>query len=518
MNQELNNKNFKDNDKLNRKNQAIKISRILANSENYSRPEEGLVVALNSSWGTGKTMFLKMWENEINETTNAKNINQNTENKNNIVDMDPEKNKLNNSFPLCKEETNTLYYNAWEHDDYDNACIPIVAHLNRVFKKTLVRANLKEETIKEFSSTLKKWGETASKLVFIAGKNIVKKKLGLDKIDIDISELLNFKQSDFNEYLDFDDKIDNLSFEEIEEKLGELSDKTKEKYLKIKSAVEPEIFDDFESFKRIKEDFKDALKNISKDKKLIVFVDELDRCRPLYAIETLEAVKHFFSVPNVIFVLSVDIEQLSHSIATVYGQNMDSVGYLMRFIDLQFRIPEPNISDFCDFLNVNNYFNIKQLEIIEILFSILRLSLREIEKIFRNIKILFDMINPGFKLDNQKFGFYSLLVILKYKYSIYYKNLLMGKYTFDELNKTNESFYLLMKKLTSDKKLNDIYIDGSILDPLLNQSVTMKINEIINSNAAKQKYKCDYFFVKNENNDETVSQYIQRQIEMADFY
>jgi predicted KAP-like P-loop ATPase len=62
-------------------------------------------------------------------------------------------------------------------------------------------------------------------------------------------------------------------------------------------------------------------------------VDELDRCRPTYAIQTLELVKHLFNVPGLIFIFALDIEQLSHSVQTVYGQNMDAQGYLCRFFD-----------------------------------------------------------------------------------------------------------------------------------------------------------------------------------------
>jgi predicted KAP-like P-loop ATPase len=495
MNSGMDNVRFDTHDKLNRKNQAVQISRVLKNSESYSRPGEGLVVALNSSWGTGKTMFLKMWENEIL----------------NSIQKDGEE-----EFPLKADNTNTLYYNAWEHDDYDNAFIPIAAHLNKVFKKTLVRENLKEETIKELASTLKKWTKTASKLAFAVGKNIAKKKLGLDKIDLDIGELLNFKQSDFDEYIKLDDELENLSFDEIEEKLGQLSAKAKEKYQKIKAAVEPELFEDFENFKRIKDDFRDALGTISKDKKLVVFVDELDRCRPLYAIETLEAIKHFFSVSNVVFVMSVDIEQLSHSIATVYGQNMDAVGYLMRFIDLQFRIPEPNINNFCDFLNKNKTFYPKQLEILEIFFCILKLSLREIEKIFKNLEILFNMIDNSFKTENQKFGFYSLLLIFKYTHSKDYEKLLIGKYTLDDLIRPKESFLFLIKEISDDEKIMKIYSNSGILSPLLRGAGPMETKKLANNQSNRNKYNLDYFLGSDYNSGETISQYIQRQLEMAD--
>ncbi len=75
---------------------------------------------------------------------------------------------------------------------------------------------------------------------------------------------------------------------------------------------------------------------------VVFFVDELDRCRPDYAIALLERIKHLFSVPHVLFVLSVDRTQLAHSVRARYGADMDSDGYLRRFIDLEWSLPQPD--------------------------------------------------------------------------------------------------------------------------------------------------------------------------------
>ncbi|MCT4663074.1 MAG: KAP family NTPase [Tissierellales bacterium] len=498
MNDRMNEMRFDTHDVLDRKNQAIKISRILKNSQNYSRSGEGLVVALNSSWGTGKSMFLKMWESEI------KNANSETE------------------FPLTKEKTNVLYYNAWENDDYDNAFIPLVAHFNKIFKKTIVRKNLKEESINEFSLMIRRWRKAASMLTFMAGKNIVKKKLGLDKIEIDVKELLNFKQNDFDEYLEIEDKLDGLNFEDIEKQLATLGVTARNKYFKIKKAVEPKVFEDFEGFRQTKEEFKKALGLISEEKKLVVFVDELDRCRPIYAIETLEAIKHFFSVPNVIFVLSVDIEQLSHSIATVYGQNMDAEGYLLRFVDLQFKLPDPKVHNFCKLLNRNGVWDENRLAIIEILFETLELSLREMEKIFKNIELLFDSIDPSFKSREQKFGFYVLILIIRTKYYEYYEGLLNGEYSVEDITSRKNHFFVLISRLDEIGHLRSLYENNSILYPLLKNVGNKTFKNLFEEDGYKEVYKTDYFIVSkmeryfDKYDNLTIAQYIQMQLEIAD--
>lgn len=71
-----------------------------------------------------------------------------------------------------------------------------------------------------------------------------------------------------------------------------------------------------------------------------IMIDELDRCRPTYAITLLERVKHIFSVTGVQFVIATDTEQLCHTVKSVYGSGFDAHQYLKRFFDLQYHFPE----------------------------------------------------------------------------------------------------------------------------------------------------------------------------------
>ena len=75
---------------------------------------------------------------------------------------------------------------------------------------------------------------------------------------------------------------------------------------------------------------------------LVVMIDELDRCRPTYAIELLEAAKHLFNVDHIVFVVCLDRAQLAHSVKAVYGASFDAEGYLWRFFDIDYRLPSPD--------------------------------------------------------------------------------------------------------------------------------------------------------------------------------
>ena len=83
-------------------------------------------------------------------------------------------------------------------------------------------------------------------------------------------------------------------------------------------------------------------------KPLIVVIDELDRCRPSYAVELLETAKHLFSVDCIVFVLAVNGSELAHSVRAVYGSEFDASGYLRRFFDIDFRLPDVDRRRFID--------------------------------------------------------------------------------------------------------------------------------------------------------------------------
>ena len=86
---------------------------------------------------------------------------------------------------------------------------------------------------------------------------------------------------------------------------------------------------------------------------LFLFIDELDRCRPTYAIELLEAIKHLFSTDGIVFVIATDSGQLQHSIRAIYGNDFDGSEYLRRFFDQEYVLPEPDYTAYCKSLTEN---------------------------------------------------------------------------------------------------------------------------------------------------------------------
>lgn len=103
-----------------------------------------------------------------------------------------------------------------------------------------------------------------------------------------------------------------------------------------------DILDEIKTVEEIHQTVKQILDEIIVEsaQKLVIFIDELDRCRPNFAIETLERIKHYFDDERIIFVVSVNKEQLVHTISKFYGESFDSTGYLNKFFDINIYLPE----------------------------------------------------------------------------------------------------------------------------------------------------------------------------------
>ena len=80
--------------------------------------------------------------------------------------------------------------------------------------------------------------------------------------------------------------------------------------------------------------------------RLIFVIDELDRCRPSFAVELLEVVKHYFTRYDVTFIITTNVNQLSHTIKKYYGSDFDGYAYLNKFFDFIFSLRKVDIEQY----------------------------------------------------------------------------------------------------------------------------------------------------------------------------
>ena len=113
----------------------------------------------------------------------------------------------------------------------------------------------------------------------------------------------------------------------------------------IDATVEALLKEQIEAEKNL-ETLKACLKELAAEKPIILFIDELDRCRPDYAVDMLEVIKHVFDVENVKVVLVTNTKQLRAAINHRYGMEVDAQKYLDKFLKYSFALPDKIVARF----------------------------------------------------------------------------------------------------------------------------------------------------------------------------
>ena len=307
-----------------------------------SRSNDALVIALNAPWGEGKTTFVHMWQGLL------------------------KKNGIHN-----------IYFDAFENDYVDDAFIAIVSRI--VF---FIEQELKDNL--SFEEKLAKLKKQASK---VGGQLMTwTAKLAVKAATIGI-----VKESDIE------------ALQEIKTDLAKGTTELVSKFVENRIASHEQNVQSIESFKETLTSIAETIQN-NTGKPLVVIIDELDRCKPTYAVEIVEKIKHLFSVENIMFILVMNKPQLEEAVRSVYGQGIDANVYLQKFINVECTLPKDlTISTTNDYLRYcNRLYDLHELEtwgdkselvdVMIVLSQHLQLSLRELEKCFTYISIFYGSV------------------------------------------------------------------------------------------------------------------------------
>ncbi len=179
----------------------------------------------------------------------------------------------------------------------------------------------------------------------------------------------------------------------------------------------------------------ETLEGIAQEKPIVLFVDELDRCRPDFAVNMLEIIKHTFNVEGVQFVLVTNTQQLRSSINHCYGETVDAQRYLDKFLKYSFTLPQVqglntyqetsvSLSHYKNLVRASNILeNLKlqecgSIRVIEQIIKINKLSLREVETLVRHLEVYVVLSQQGLLSNDTVFGYKTLTVLAIAIYSI----------------------------------------------------------------------------------------------------
>ena len=258
-----------------------------------------ITIGLYGDWGSGKSSVLKILEKELEED------------KDSIV----------------------IYFDGWTFESFDDAKLALIQGIvDELEKSEKFKEKVKDkaEDIVNAFSKLKRsinWMRilkvTAKSAIPVLSASMTG---GLSVIPMLISAFQEHK----------DDLTDILTGEKAEEFLKDIigTDKEEKKYAAVRE---------------FRNDFSDLIKK-SRYEKVIILIDDLDRCLPRHIIENLEAIKLFLNVPGTAFVIAADEYIVSNAIKSEYqslikaseqdkaDRNIGEL-YMEKFIQLPYRLP-----------------------------------------------------------------------------------------------------------------------------------------------------------------------------------
>ncbi|MCR5750554.1 MAG: KAP family NTPase [Kiritimatiellae bacterium] len=318
-------------------------------------------IGLNGGWGSGKTFFLTRFVKEYCKET------------------------VNGA----KEKPSAIYFNAWKDDFLED---PLLSVLGQI---------LRADGLKRFNVILEEVKSAAKPLLVNAGLELAK-CVGKG----------------------FFEKVTGTKAEDIGKAIeSSLAD--------LQLSAEKDLLASYEDVCKSRDALRDKLDKLSQanwnltQSPFVIVVDELDRCRPLFAIELLERIKHLFDIPHMVFVIGMDADQLRKSLKAVYG-DINTQDYLLKFIDYETTLPPFTKDDFiyslwCEFgydkLTIPERSgpvyagNDLVLERFQCLARINNLTLRQIEQCIR----LFAFLARPYKLNKPNLSpeLISVAIVLK---------------------------------------------------------------------------------------------------------
>lgn len=304
------------------------------------KSDDPIVAILDSPWGNGKTTFIKMWAGY-----------------------------------LRKHEFPVIEFDAFQHDYNDDPFESIAGEITElIYEKKKASTSKSKKVMNKAASIMGATTKAAMKvgvgqIVGAAVEEMLKNEE--DKIEDDMKRIVSASEKFTSDLL-----------------LDRLKSHKKKKNL-------------FNEFKHALTELPSVLG--IENKPLIFIIDELDRCRPDFALTLLEKIRHFFSVPNVHFILSTHIEILAASVTHRYGKEIDGALYLHKFYNLHLELPN-HISDhqnssshqtakarkYCHFLSNQFSPELSEHDMLPFLVQVAlanNLSLRELAKIASYCKI-----------------------------------------------------------------------------------------------------------------------------------
>lgn len=287
-------------DMLKRRDEARLLERyLLSETDAFAQQgrEQAVVLALDAQYGEGKSWFLKRFTEQL---------------------------ALNH--PVASVD-------AWVDDANNEPLVSIMAALEDALRPFLKTQDLRKKMANLARAALPIMGKAA---VSAAGKAVgryIGEEIGGEAADA----LAKAKKANAAKEKGEEDGPTDAALEAITQGVSEVVD-----------SAGKSLLAQYRQRQSSREAFKTNLRAIAQSLRLsqtagkqgpiFIIVDELDRCRPSYAIALLEDIKHLFDVSGVVFVIAIHTGQLQASVSAIYGEQFSGSEYLRRFFTRHYEL------------------------------------------------------------------------------------------------------------------------------------------------------------------------------------
>ena len=211
------------------------------------------------------------------------------------------------------------------------------------------------------------------------------------------------------------------------------------------------IYDKYFGFQKVVKKVQNQIEKISQTQTVVIMVDELDRCLPLYAIKVLERIHHVFNeIENVVVIVAMEKKQISNSLHQTYGDEMDVDRYLKKIIAFSFKLDNGSAHNFIEkYASYMEMFDIKERDGLEEFLKEItaNIDIRTQEKIFEKAENLHRLLATQEKMDSCILAFEIVTLCVKEKMSTVHLEWMINTSSYPNIEREiGKEYFDIMRK------------------------------------------------------------------------
>lgn len=211
------------------------------------------------------------------------------------------------------------------------------------------------------------------------------------------------------------------------------------------------IYDKYFGFQKVVKKVQNQIEKISQTQTVVIMVDELDRCLPLYAIKVLERIHHVFNeIENVVVIVAMEKKQISNSLHQIYGDEMDVDRYLKKIIAFSFKLDNGSAHNFIEkYASYMEMFDIKERDGLEEFLKEItaNIDIRTQEKIFEKAENLHRLLATQEKMDSCILAFEIVTLCVKEKMSTVHLEWMINTSSYPNIEREiGKEYFDIMRK------------------------------------------------------------------------